>query len=47
MKKLYIDFDGVILDTINVTYKMIENLGLGTPEEVKDFYYNLDWDHLI
>lgn len=47
MKKLYIDFDGVILDTINVTYKMIENLGLGTEEEVKDFYYNLDWDHLI
>lgn len=47
MQKLYIDFDGVILDTINVTYKMIENLGLGTEEEVKDFYYNLDWDHLI
>lgn len=47
MKKLYIDFDGVILDTIKVTYKMIENLGLGTEEEVRDFYYNLDWDHLI
>ena len=47
MKKLYIDFDGVILDTIKVTYKMIENLGLGTEEEVKDFYYNLNWDHLI
>ena len=47
MKKLYIDFDGVILDTIKVTYEMIEKLGLGTPEEVKEFYYNLDWNHLI
>ena len=45
MKKLY--FDGVILDTIKVTYEMIEKLGLGTPEEVKEFYYNLDWNHLI
>ena len=47
MKKLYIDFDGVILDTIKVTYEMIEKLGLGTPEEVSEFYYNLDWNHLI
>ena len=47
MKKLYIDFDGVILDKIKVTYEMIEKLGLGTPEEVKEFYYNLDWNHLI
>lgn len=47
MKRLYLDFDGVILDTIKVTYEMIEKLGLGTPEEVRDFYYNLDWNHLI
>ena len=42
MKKLYIDFDGVILDTIRVTYDMIANLKLGTDEEIRDFYYNLD-----
>lgn len=47
MKKLYLDFDGVILDTIKVTYDMIAKLGLGTAEEIKDFYYNLDWDHII
>ena len=47
MKKLYIDFDGVILDTIRVTYDMIANLKLGTDEEIRDFYYNLDWNHII
>ena len=47
MKKLYLDFDGVILDTIKITYDMITKLGLGTDEEIKDFYYNLDWNHII
>lgn len=48
MKKLYIDFDGVILDTIRVTYSMLENLNISPKdEEAIDFYYNLDWDHLI
>lgn len=47
MKKLYIDFDGVILDTIKITYEKLEKLNLGTPEEVKDFYINLDWDILL
>ena len=30
--KLYLDFDGVILDTINVTYKQLEELNI-TEEE--------------
>lgn len=27
MTKLYLDCDGVILDTINMSYKMIKNKG--------------------
>jgi len=45
--RVYIDFDGVILDTISVTYEMIKKLDLGKEEEIRDFYYNLDWDSLI
>ena len=48
MKKLYIDFDGVILDTIKVTYSMLKKLDISPKdEEALDFYYNLDWDHII
>ncbi len=49
MKQLYIDFDGVILDTIAKTYKVMEDKGIDIKdqEKVKDFYRNVDWKKLI
>ncbi|MDD3392137.1 MAG: hypothetical protein PHE54_01120 [Bacilli bacterium] len=47
MKNLYIDFDGVILDTIDVTYKMINELNIVDNAEKEIFYKNLDWNHLL
>ena len=47
MKKLYLDCDGVILDTINMSYKMIKNKGLTDKEEIEHFYKNLSWEELI
>ena len=42
---LYLDFDGVIADTIKVTYKIIRQKGidLTDKEKVFEFYKNLDW----
>lgn len=47
MKKLYLDCDGVILDTINMSYKMLKEKGIESEEEKKDFYRNLSWEELI
>ena len=49
MKNLYIDFDGVISDTIEVTYKMIEDEKIDRTnyEEIVNFYQELDWDSLL
>ena len=49
MINLYIDFDGVIVDTINETYKMIEKLkiNLNDSEKVINFYKEFDWDKLL
>lgn len=47
--KLYIDFDGVILDTIDVSYKRIKELYGDNPtkEDVGTFYKNLDWNKFL
>ena len=49
MKNLYIDFDGVIMDTINKTYEMMdeENIDRKNNEEVKKFYENIDWKRIL
>lgn len=52
MINLYIDFDGVILDTIDVTYKMLDDLQLNPKnpndlEKVKEFYKYLDWKNIL
>ncbi len=49
MKNLYIDFDGVILDTITITYNMIaeNNIAFDDQEAKKVFYKNLDWEKLL
>ena len=35
MTKLYLDCDGVILDTINMSYKMLKEKGIEREEENK------------
>lgn len=47
MKKIYLDCDGVILDTINKSYKMLKEEGITTEEEVNNFYKNICWEKLI
>ena len=47
MQKLYLDCDGVILDTINMSYKMIKNKGLTNEKDIEHFYKNLSWEELI
>ena len=49
MKNLYIDFDGVILDTINTTYKIMESVDIDTKDEekTKAFYKTLDWQNIL
>ncbi len=49
MINLYIDFDGVISDTIEVTYKMIDDQKIDKTnfESVALFYQKLDWAKLL
>lgn len=49
MQNLYIDFDGVIVDTIRVTYDMLDRLGVDRHdfEKMSEFYYNLNWKQLL
>ncbi len=49
MKQLYIDFDGVILDTMTKTYKVLEESGIDKKdqEKVREYFRNLDWKKLI
>ena len=49
MQNLYIDFDGVIMNTIEVSYKMMEgkNIDLENKKEVEKFYRNTDWNKLL
>lgn len=49
MKQLYIDFDGVILDTMSKTYKVLEESGIDKNDydKVTEYFRNLDWKKLI
>jgi len=49
MINLYIDFDGVIVDTINETYEMMrqKNINLNDSDKVINFYKELDWVKLL
>ena len=49
MQNLYIDFDGVIMNTIDVSYKMMEkaSIDLNNVDEVQGFYRDLDWEMLL
>lgn len=46
--KLYLDFDGVILDTMNDLDIMIENLDIKNNEKLlREFYINVNWVNLL
>ena len=46
--KLYLVFDGVILDTMNVTIRMMEDLNIPDDQEIiREFYKNIDWYKLL
>lgn len=47
MQKLYLDCDGVILDTIDITYRMIKEKGLTEEKDIRHFYRTIDWNNLI
>ncbi len=48
MTNLYIDFDGVIVNSIDVTYEMFDKLGLERNEEnYSKFYRELDWNDVL
>ncbi len=50
MKNLYIDFDGVILDTLGPVYKLAKELNLDyktQTKEVAKLFSKIDWEELI
>ncbi len=49
MKNLYIDFDGVIMDTIDKIYQMIEeeHIDKTNNDELRTFYENINWKKLL
>ena len=48
MKNLYIDFDGVILDTITCLYKDPSYIGKDRPYEEQNAYFsNYPWEKII
>ena len=49
MKNLYIDFDGVIMNTIEITYEDMvkKNINQANQAEVRNYYKNIDWQELL
>ena len=50
MKNLYIDFDGVILDTITPVYNLAKKLNIDVKTQTKEvglLYSKIDWETLI
>ena len=46
-KNLYIDFDGVILDTITPLYKVMNEKGLKREKELRQFFIDYPWKSII
>ena len=52
MKNLYIDFDGVIMNTIDISYEIIKSMGLDHKNpldqpKIREYYANVDWNELL
>lgn len=46
-KNLYIDFDGVILDTIEPLYEGLKKENITGDKEAKEFFANYPWGNII
>ena len=47
MITLYLDFDGVILDTITISNSYIKNNNITDKQEIHNYFENLDWRDLM
>ena len=47
MQKLYLDCDGVILDTIKKSYELIKKENITEEDKIHLFYKNINWEELI
>lgn len=49
MRNLYIDFDGVIMDTITTMYRIMDevNVDKNDPVASRHFYETLDWGNIL
>lgn len=48
MQKLYLDCDGVILDTVSKeVYDRLSKMGIDTQDKVRDYFSSLNWDDYI
>lgn len=47
MIKLYLDFDGVILNTIDVTYNELQKRNITNRKDIDYYYKTIDWEKLI
>lgn len=49
MRNLYIDFDGVLVDTITTTYQLLDESQINKKDaqEVRKFYQTLNWEEVI
>lgn len=48
MKDLYIDFDGVIVNTIDITYQIAKEKGIKNDyKSYLEFYKNLNWKDIL
>lgn len=49
MKNLYIDFDGVLMDTITTSYRLLDEAKVdrNNTDEILEFYQTLNWEEVI
>lgn len=49
MKNLYIDFDGVLMDTMTTSYRMMDEsqIDKNDREAILEFYRTLNWEEII
>lgn len=49
MKNLYIDFDGVLMDTITTSYRLLDEqqINRNNYDDVLKFYQTLNWEEVI
>lgn len=45
--KLYLDFDGVILNTSHITDRKLKELNITNEKEIEKYHRNIDWNSLM